>query len=415
MLRRVVGNSMKPSLFEGDIVVARKKKNVQVGDIVIARRGKKEIIKRVKRITKNKYYLVGDNKKASTDSRDFGSVARKDILAVAVFVVGTSRFMRNKKKSAPKKLIFSAGMIVLSVIVIAGLYGNFAKSENFSNLLGNSENNAQPVANKIDPKYTVGEVKKDVPYCNDQSLDIYYPEKAVYEKAPVVMYFHGGGWRINNKSSETDQLALINDLRNEGYAIVSIDYRKLPESFFPAPVSDALCSVRYLRATTGTNGLDAEKIALYGFSAGGHLAGMVGTLDSNNQFNEGPYKEQSSRVKAVVTLAGIFSFESQLRPGYDAKIQYFLNGQQNAVAQPISYVSSDDPPFLLVHGLKDQYIAPEQDDIFAARLTEAGVQNKIVHVQNAEHGLGSVDGEAAPSRIEVGKIIRDYIKEQLTK
>lgn len=415
MIRRIVGSSMKPSLFEGDIIIARKKTRIQTGDIVIAKRGNKEIIKRVKRISKNKYYLVGDNKKSSTDSRDFGAVQRKDIIAVAVFVIGASRFARKKKKAGSKKFIFAAGMVGLSLVLIGFVYNNFAKSENISNLLGDSKVGTVKKANEIVPKYTVSEIKRDVPYCNGQSLDIYYPNKDIYEKAPVVMYFHGGGWRINNKSSEADQLALINDLRDEGFAIVSIDYRKLPESFFPAPVSDALCSVRYLRATAGTNGLDAEKIALYGFSAGGHLAGMVGTLDSNNTFNDGPYKEQSSRVKAVVTLAGIFSFEDKLRPGYEAKIQYFLNGQQNSVAQPISYVSSDDPPFLLVHGLNDQYIAPEQDDIFASRLKEVGVQNKIVHVQNAEHGLGSVDGEATPSRVEVGKIIRAYIKEQLTK
>lgn len=303
---------------------------------------------------------------------------------------------------------------MLIALLLVGAFGftqkNYAFSQNPPQVM-----QVQTAKKQLVPKYPINEVKKDIPYCNGQNLDIYYPRKAVYEKAPVALYFHGGGWKINDKASEPDQLHLIDGLRDEGFAVVSIDYRKLPDNYFPAPVSDALCSVRYLRATNEATGLDAERIVVYGFSAGGHLAAMVGTIDSQNEFNDGPYKEQSSRVKAVVTLAGIFDFEAALREGYNAKIEYFLNGQAKSTAQPVSYVSADDPPFLLVHGMQDQYIDPEQDTIFSEKLSAVGVSAKIIDVQNAEHGLGSVGGEATPSREAVGQIIRDFIKQQALK
>lgn len=414
-IRRVVGESMLPGLAPGDILLVSKKYKPSVGDIVVARRKNMEIVKRVTKISKKRRFtLEGDNKKISTDSRSFGSVPEKDIVGVAVWAVGFSRLKNKSAKKRSRVLHFALGGALACLIVFGVVFGLTQKDHAYSQ----SNNSVQPqtaIKPVVSPKYSVGATQKDVPYCNGQNLDIYYPRKAVYEKAPVVLYFHGGGWKINDKASEPDQLAMIDPLRDEGFAVVSIDYRKLPDNFFPAPVSDALCSVRYLRATSATTGLDGEKVGVYGFSAGGHLAAMVGVLDSQNAFNEGPYQEQSSRVKAVATLAGIFNFETALRPGYDAKIAYFLNGRAPIEAQPISYVSADDSVFLLVHGLQDQYIDPEQDVLFSAKLTEAGVKNSIVDVQNAEHGLGPMGGEVTPSKADVAKQIREFLKQQILR
>lgn len=406
-LRRVVGDSMKPALFAGDIVVIKKSNNIQKGDIVMASHNGREIIKRVQKITKKRVTLVGDNKKASTDSRTFGSLPRKDITGVAVFALGTSRFAAPALSRRKRAVIAAGSVLAITIFSLFAFHGFDTKR--IAQLANTGPVATPAVAKKIEPNYTVDSVKKDVPYCNGQALDVYYPRKAVYENAPVVMYMHGGGWQINDKASEPNQLAVLDPMRDKGFAVVSIDYRKLPDNFFPAPVSDALCSVRFLHAEQKSLGIDAEKIGIYGFSAGGHLAAMVGLLDSQNAFNEGPYKEQSSRVKAVATLAGIFSFEQATRYNNDLKIRYFMNGAEKVLGQPVSYVTKDDPPFFMVHGLQDQYVAPEQDDVLAGLLNNVGVKNEIMHVQNAEHGLGQVGGEPVPSVASAHKAIRDFL------
>jgi acetyl esterase/lipase len=411
-IRRVVGDSMKPALFEGDIVVVKKTRSIQKGDIVVARKGSREVITRVEKITKKRVYLVGDNKKASTDSRTYGWVSKRDVIGTAVFAVGASRFKLARLSRTQLAVAASLSVFALALIGVFAVY-NFDISR--IKQVASAGPAIQPVKQQeLRPKYTTNTVRRDIPYCNDQALDIYYPRTAVYEKAPSVIYMHGGGWQINTKSSETNQLAVIDGLRDEGFAVISIDYRKLPEYYFPKPVSDALCSVRFLRANNEALGIDSEKIGIYGFSAGGHLAAMVGLLDSQNEFNEGPYKEQSSRVKAVATLAGIFSFEEAVRYNNELKIRYFMNGADTKVGQPISYVSPDDPPFLLVHGLQDQYVAPEQDQVLSGALKTAGVTHTILHVQNAEHGLGPVEaGAPTPSNEQTSKAIRDFLKKKI--
>ncbi len=95
---------------------------------------------------------------------------------------------------------------------------------------------------------TPGEEKKNIEYCNGQLLDIYEPLNLKYERSPVVVYIHGGGWVLNDKSSEPDQLALLDELRNTGYTIVSLNYSKVPAAHYPRPVEDSLCAIRFLRA-----------------------------------------------------------------------------------------------------------------------------------------------------------------------
>lgn len=411
ILRRVVGSSMKPALFEGDIVVARTRKKPQVGDIVVAKHENREIIKRVEKVTGKKYFLVGDNKHASTDSRKYGAVPKADIKAVAVFAFGTSSLTKRRK-------LMIATFLTLFCLAVIG-FGAFGGYKTMAKASIQSQKSVviapkPPEPTPLVPSYPISEVRKDILYCNDQKLDIYYPRKATSVTAPVVIYMHGGGWENNDKASEVAMLDVLEPLRDEGYAIVSIDYRKLPEFSYPAPVQDALCSVRYLRTEQKTLGIDPNKIALFGFSAGGHLAAMVGTLDSNNKFSEGQaFQDQSSRVNAVVTQAGLLDFENGLRDNNVLRIRYFLKGANWHDSAPISYVSSDDPPFLLVHGMQDQYVSPEQDTLFAKKLTENGVSNEVLHIENAEHGLGEVGGKMNMTRDQVSEKIRLFIKQKL--
>lgn len=260
---------------------------------------------------------------------------------------------------------------------------------------------------------TPGQVVSDVPYCGEMKLDIYQPREVRYEKTPVVIFMHGGAWEVNNKTSEPAQLDMVEGLRDEGFAIVSIDYRKMPTFYYPAPIEDALCSVRFLRAQAKKYYFDTGKFAIYGFSAGGHLAAMTGTVDAKSQFNNGQYADQSSRVQAVVTLAGLLDFEEGLYPRNPPRISMFLNGRPIEGSYPAAHASQDDPPFLLIHGDKDQNVPVTQSKVFAEELEEKGADSEILVVQNAEHGLGQVDGIMQPDRDEVKERIHAFIKKEL--
>lgn len=103
LIRRVSGSSMRPALASGDIVVARKI-TPRVNDIVIARRGGTEVIKRVKRIENDRYYIVGDNQQESTDSRHYGFISKNDILGTIMIIL--------PKAVNPPKLVKPYGLIL---------------------------------------------------------------------------------------------------------------------------------------------------------------------------------------------------------------------------------------------------------------------------------------------------------------
>jgi acetyl esterase/lipase len=254
---------------------------------------------------------------------------------------------------------------------------------------------------------------KNIVYCDDQLMDIYPPRGGFLTKAPVVMYIHGGGWTANDKSSEDDQLALIDGLRDRGFAIASINYGLVPKSYFPQPVNQTLCAIRYLRGHAHQYGLDSKRIAVYGFSAGGYLAAMAGLLPDGSVHMTSEYTNYSSRVQAVVTLAGLFDFTSAISPENKITISNFLHGADPAQASVTVSAQTDNPPFMLVHGMQDQYVSVAQDEWLRRALDQAGVPNTRLVVDHADHGLNPRDGYPKPTRQDVGKEIQDFIWRQL--
>src|SRR3954466_15381145 len=103
-------------------------------------------------------------------------------------------------------------------------------------------------------------------------LDLYVPAAA--KSPPVVVWVHGGAWRGGSKSNPS-----VLPLTERGYAVASVDYRLSPVAKFPAQVYDIKAALRYLRATAKQHGINEEKIAISGGSAGGHLAALVGATN----------------------------------------------------------------------------------------------------------------------------------------
>jgi acetyl esterase/lipase len=232
-------------------------------------------------------------------------------------------------------------------------------------------------------------------------LDLYLPSGGA-KPYPVVVWIHGGGWSSGSRRHCHSQF-----LTDAGYAVASIDYRLSQSAKFPAQIEDCKTAVRWLRASAKAYGLNPDRIGAWGASAGGHLAALLGTSGGIKDLEgTGGNPNVSSRVQAVCDWFGPTDFlkmDAQSPP--DSRILHdgpaspesrLIGGplQQNkekvAKANPITYVTADDPPFLIMHGDKDPLVPVHQSRILYDALRRAGVPATLQIVEGAGHDL---DGE----------------------
>ena len=258
-----------------------------------------------------------------------------------------------------------------------------------------------------------GETLLDVAYCtpdaSPQKMDVYFPEAG--GPWPALVYIHGGAWMEGDKSGAA---AFARSMTAQGYLFVSVNYRLYPPATFPAMIQDVKCAVRSLRANAAQYNLDPNRIAAMGASAGGHLAALLGTTDPSAGWDVGEYPDQSSRVQAVISLAGVMDLS---RDFPNADIETFKRvgfGEHNVLeASPITHVTPDDPPFLLIHGDQDTVVPVEQSQLMYDRLVQTGVPAQLLIVQNAGHSMIGPDGASRPSLGEIHQIIVEFLAQHL--
>jgi acetyl esterase/lipase len=272
---------------------------------------------------------------------------------------------------------------------------------------------AQSVNPKMDnfPKGTT--IYENIPYANDtlrkHLLDIYLPpvKKLSY---PLIVWIHGGAWMLNDKYADmgymTNTLKLFMD---NGYAVASIDYRHSTTAPFPAQIQDCNQAIQFLYDNAAQYNIDDSRIALIGFSAGGHLASLLGL--SNNNHVKAFYpkgKEPKFKISLVLDFYGPSDF-STLK-GNDNKdpknpITLLLGAMATErpdlakKASPVTYIDKNDPPFLIVQGEKDESVNPDQSVLLSERLTKAGVKNDLIIVPGAPHYGPMFDTDFIRARI----------------
>lgn len=216
---------------------------------------------------------------------------------------------------------------------------------------------------------------------------------------PALVFIFGGSWWTGSRAQFSYQ---IREAAERGYVAVSVDYRltsvresgkvKYP---FPAQVHDVKCAVRWLRANATEYKIDPDHIGAAGWSSGAHLALMLGLTDASDGL-EGECGDlnYSSRVQAVVSLAGPTAFIT-----FDEEIRYFpipssialIGGtpeevpEQARMASPLTYVSKDDPPVLIIHGDRDPQVPPKQAELLDAKMKEVGASHTLILVTGAGH------------------------------
>lgn len=273
-----------------------------------------------------------------------------------------------------------------------------------------------PVVNLF-PQGTV--LHGNVPYHNDtlakHRLDIYLPSNAT-GKVPLVIFIHGGGWLSNDKYADMGYMKkTVSEIVSSGFALASIDYRFSTQAVFPAQIQDCNRAISFLYDNADKYGFDKSRFALIGFSAGGHLASLVGLSKNNNvQPFFMPGTTNSFRFKGVVDFYG--PSELILFPGADNEKspEGLLIGAAPLArpdlakaASPVTYVDKADPPFLLIHGEKDELVSPKQSQLLSAWLSVAGVPNELIIVKGAPHFGAMFDADEIRA-----KVIR-FLKKQL--
>jgi acetyl esterase/lipase len=256
---------------------------------------------------------------------------------------------------------------------------------------------------------TTGMVLKDVTYCTNDiplKMDIYFPD-AGSGPWPALLYFHGGIWMLGDKDKAIG-LRDIPALRAAGYLVANVEYRQAPEYPFPAMIIDAKCAVRFLRGHASELNIDPNHIGTWGSSSGGHLVSLLAMADKSVGWDTGEYLEESSNIQAVVDMFGPTDLADPAYTTRMEKIGYFVlfGVKEPSIellksASPISYVSPNAPPFLIIQGEKDKIVDMQQSQKLNQSLQSAGVATVLIVVSNAGHNFEAVDGAISPTRDEI--------------
>ncbi len=266
-------------------------------------------------------------------------------------------------------------------------------------------------------------VVRDVEYARTGDislrLDLYLP--GTRGPHPLIVWIHGGAFLGGDKARIF--WAPLPGLAQEGYAVASVNYRLSSQGLFPALVQDAKAAIRWLRANGARYEMKVDRIVVGGESAGGYLAAMLGTTGGIAELEDltmGNPKE-SSRVQGVVDFFGPTDFlnmdagvpRSCVKPMVHSdpeSPESKLLGcnirdcpEKVRAANPITYVTRDDPPFLIFHGTDDCLVAPNQSELLARSLKAAGVRSELHRI----HGLAHADKRFISPENEA--IVNDFL------
>jgi acetyl esterase/lipase len=213
---------------------------------------------------------------------------------------------------------------------------------------------------------------------------------------------------------KSEAVMFASRMTDRGYLVVSINYRLYPAGKFPNMIEDVKCAIRSLRAHAGQYNLDPDRIAAVGPSAGGHLVSLLGTTDTSAGLDVGEYLDQSSRVQAVIAIAAVTDLTKNF-PNADIEAMRRVGfGEDNIVqASPVTHVTADDPPFLLIHGEQDTVVPVEQSQLMYDRLLQMNVPVQLIIVRNAGHSPIQPDGPATPALEEIYQTITDFLERYL--
>lgn len=233
---------------------------------------------------------------------------------------------------------------------------------------------------------------------------------------PAILCLHGGGWIGGERQK---MRGTIEEMARKGYVAISPDYRLAPRDRFPAQIEDCKAAVRWLRANAAKYRVNPERIGVFGFSAGAHLACLLGVTGKNDGLEgEGGNAEQSSAVQAVVSFFGPTDFTQPVwcKEVREQHLVPFLGGTADEKADvyrrasPLTYAGKNAPPFLFVHGTDDAIVPIQQSEALAEKLRQAGMSARLIAVDGEGHGWGWSHEHRIVSIAEMMKFFDETLK-----
>lgn len=242
-------------------------------------------------------------------------------------------------------------------------------------------------------------ITKDVLFAKTEEkellLDLYIPDNS--DTKPLIIWVHGGAWHSGSK--EGPPL----DLVRRGFPMASISYRRSIEAVFPAQIHDINAAVRFLRANATQFGYSAEKIILWGSSAGGHLVALAGMANGDKYLegSVGDHLNISSDIQGTIDFYGPTNFNTILNQSTPhglsvrAPALALLYGMPtddagdrgiSGLASPVNYVDANDPPIFIAHGDQDYQVPINQSIELFGKCQQFGVESKIEFITNNGHG-----------------------------
>jgi acetyl esterase/lipase len=285
-------------------------------------------------------------------------------------------------------------VLLVFIIVLTNLITSFSFAENNVGI--------QTIQTKKSD-YNGVHLKENIVYARTERkplhLHILLPKQKSTPR-PLIVFIKGGGWGFHHPQRTFEFIPQLVPFLKNGYVVASIEHRTSHEGKFPTQLFDVKSAIRYLRAHSTEYNIDKNRVGVWGNSSGGHLAALLGTTGGVEELEgNGKYLSESSKVQAVVDWYGPtdllqmskypsdFDFDSP-----DSAESVLIGGalQENKDkvkrANPITYITSDDPPFLIMHGDKDRRVPFNQSVLLFDALKKANVEVTMYKIKGAGHG-----------------------------
>jgi acetyl esterase/lipase len=324
-------------------------------------------------------------------------------------IIKQSQEVISMRKTAKTIRVLAAGLLIAGPVTFAGCCPAGNKTTKSSDTCRLRKQQADPYQVRI---------KKDLSYLGpgrEEKFDLYLPIVTDCKKRfPGIVIIHGGGWRWGDKARPR-QVSIGTTLAQNGYICMSINYLLADPNkpSWPQNIYDCKAAVQFLRKNAEPYQIDSKHIGVIGGSAGGHLSAMVGLVGPEAGLEPAaPYKGISSRVQAVVPLYGAFNLLTWQSDKPRVETYLGVTKEQNPrlweLASPVSHISSDDPPFLVIHGTADEVIDYKQSVELHEKLKEEGVQSKLCLIEGGPHSFA-----LQPAGRDLGPLVISFFDKHL--
>jgi acetyl esterase/lipase len=277
------------------------------------------------------------------------------------------------------------------------------------------------------------EVRGDVSFLDPsraEKLDLYLPKnRKTEEKSPAVLLIHGGGWKEGDKR-QPREIEFGTTLAENGYVAASMNYVLRWAGKFPINLQDCKNGIRYLRAHAEELGIDSNRIAVMGGSAGGHLSLMVAYTGDNPTLTPSqPYPGISDKVSCVIDFYGITDIGSRKKTdsngnpteprGVESEVQAIFGSTpaEWKKASPVGHLRKDLPPTLILHGKKDTTVDRDQSQLLAEELKKVGAEYELVWLNQAGHSFslryGNAKEKKDPLEKDLTPVVLRFLKKHL--